>query len=453
VESTISGVNKVTDAAYKCQETGRQSLVDKARHYLAPALPRATELVIERGEGPYLYTEDGDKYLDFVSGIGVCNLGHSHPAVIDAAVEQAKKLVHICHVTAYYRPAVELAEKLAALAPGDLDTTFFSNAGAEAVEGAIKLARHATRRPAVIAFRGAFHGRSLGATSLTASSVKYRTHHEPLLPSVYHVPFPYCFRCPYRAGGPDKCDLDCLREMQTMFDLQVAPSDVAAVIVEPMQGEGGYIPAPARYLRALRDLCTKHGILLIFDEVQTGFGRTGRWFCADHSGVVPDIMVLAKAIASGFPLSAIMARRELHERWPRGSHGTTFGANPVSCAASLAGIGVIESEGLVERSNELGRHIRGVMEGLRQKYPVIGDIRGLGCMIGVEFVKEDGSPYGEFCHKVIDYSFDEKLLFYTCGAYKQCVRFLIPLNIAYEDLNLGLERFERALNRAWIEDR
>ncbi|MCL6450395.1 MAG: aspartate aminotransferase family protein [Acetobacteraceae bacterium] len=424
----------------------QEELLAKARRHLSPVLPRATELMVERGEGPFLYTLDGEKYFDFVSGIAVNSLGHCHPEVVKAIQEQAARLIHICFVTAYYEPAVELAAKLAEICPGDLDMVFFANSGAEAVEGSVKMARYVTDRPAIIAFRGGFHGRTIGATSLTSSSVRYRQNYEPLLPSVYHVPFPYCYRCPYK-GRPEDCSLDCLGEIETLFKHQVAPSDVAAMLIEPVQGEGGYIPAPVRYMKGLRELCTRHGILLIFDEIQTGFGRTGRMFAAEHYGVVPDVLLLAKALASGLPLSAIVARPELHQAWPQGAHGSTYGANPVSCATALASIRVIERERLVEKAAETGDYLRKRFLEFKDRYAFIGDVRGLGLMVGMEFVDEDGGPNGDFVKKLIARSLEEKLIFYSCGVFKQCIRFMLPLNVRREDLDEGLERFGRVLAR------
>jgi len=424
-----------------------EELQSLAREHLAPVLPRSTELMIERGEGMFLYTRDGERYFDFISGIAVNALGHCHPEVVKAIQEQAAKLIHICFVTAYYEPAVRLAAKLAEICPGDLDMVFFSNSGAEAVEGSVKMARYLTDRPAIIAFRGGFHGRTLGATSLTSSSVRYRENYEPLLPSVYHVPFPYCYRCQYRQK-PETCGLDCLNEIEVLFRHQLAPTDVAAMLIEPVQGEGGYVPAPPKYLKGLRELCTRHGILLIFDEVQTGFGRTGKWFAAETYGIVPDIMVLAKAIASGMPLSAIVSRPELHRAWPQGAHGSTFGANPVSCAAALASIGVIEREGLIERGAKTGEHMKGRFLEFQSRFPFIGDVRGMGLMVGMEFINRDGSPAGDLVKKVLAMCFEEKMLFYSCGVFKQCIRFMLPLNVRREDLDEGLDRFGRVLERA-----
>lgn len=418
-----------------------KDLVAQARTHLSPALYRSTQLVWDRGEGCYLITADGDRYLDFISGIAVTNLGHNHPEVVAAAKAQIDKLIHPCAATGYYESAIRLAAELAEVTPGDLDSIFFSNSGAEAVEGAIKLARYATRRPAIIAFKGAFHGRTMGATALTASSVRYRQHYEPVLPGVYHVSFPYPFRSPYKEAGAEPY----LQEIRNLFSQMLSPQDVAAVIVEPVQGEGGYIVPPDGFLQGLRELTREHGILLIFDEVQTGFGRTGKMFAAEHFGVVPDIMVMAKGIANGFPLSAIAASRELMAKWPPGSHGSTYGGNPVACAAALATLRVIRRERLAERAAETGAYMRQRLEELQKQHPIIGDIRGLGLMVGIELVKPDGSPAAEAVHRIADLAFARKLLFYSAGVHKNVIRFMVPLNIARADLDKGLDIFAQCL--------
>lgn len=420
-----------------------RSLLEKADAHLAPVLYRATRLVFERAEGCYLITRDGERYLDFVSGIAVNNLGHNHPEVVAAAREQMEKLIHICGATGYYESAIELAAELARIAPGDLDTVFFANSGAEAVEGAVKLARYVTRRPAIIAFKGAFHGRTLGATSLTASSTRYRQHYDPLLAGVYHVNYPYPFRSPYKETGARPY----LAEIEHLFTHMVSPADVAAVIIEPVLGEGGYIVPPEGYLQGLRELTRRHGILLIFDEVQTGFGRTGKMFAAEHFGVVPDIMTVGKALAGGFPLSAIIARREIMAQWPPGAHGSTFGGHPVSCAAALATLRVMERDRVVEKAAETGAYLKSRLEAIQRRHPIIGEVRGLGLMIGVEFVRPDGSPYPEAVSRIVELALSEKLLFYSAGVYKNVIRFMTPLTIRREDLDRGLAIFERCLER------
>lgn len=427
-----------------------EPLLERGGQHLAPVLPRLYDLVFERGEGPYLYTTTGEKYLDFIAGVAVNNVGHCHPEVVRAVQEQAARLIHSCLVYAYYPPAVELAEALAAAAPGDLDTVFFANSGTEAVEGAIKMARAVTGRPGIIAFRGAFHGRSMGALSLTSSSSYYRTLYEPLVGSVYHAAYPDLIHSPY-AGTPEE-QSDCyLAEVESILHYQVDPARTAAIVIEPVQGEGGYVPAPPHFLRRLRHLCDRHGILLIFDEVQSGFGRTGKFFACEHSGVVPDVLVLAKAIASGLPLGAVVSRRELMDRWPTGTHGSTFGGNPVSCAAGLASLRIIQRERLAERAAELGGYLVGRLQELRARHRVIADVRGLGMMVGVEFRNPDGSPSPQAVSRVVGQCAAERLLFSTCGRQREVVRFMAPLNILRTDLDLGLEIFGRAVASADAE--
>lgn len=423
-----------------------QADLERGQRYLAPVIPRLFDLVIERGEGCRLYTTSGETYLDFISGVAVNALGHAHPAVVEAIVQQASRLIHSCLVYAYYPPALDLAEALVEAAPGDLDSVFFTNSGAESVEAALKMARAVTGRPAIIAFRGGFHGRTMGALSLTSSNAKYRSLFEPLVGGVYHAPYPNLFRHPYR-GTPEEVEAAYFAEVEEILQHQVGPEKVAAIVIEPVLGEGGYVPAPAGYLRRLRELCDRHGILLVFDEIQTGFGRTGKLFACEHSGVVPDILVLAKAIASGMPLGAIISRRSLTQRWPTGTHGSTYGGNPIACAAALASLRVIQQENLPQRAAETGAYLQERLRAVQQKHPIIGEVRGLGLMVGVEFVNGDGSPNGAAVTKVVQYCREDHLLFSVCGAHRQVVRFMTPLNIGREDLDRGLEIFERAVAR------
>lgn len=421
-----------------------QKLLEEGKKHLSPALSRATQIIMERGEGPYIYAPDGKRYLDFVSGIAVCSLGHCHPKIKEAAKKQIDKLIHGSFNLGYYASALELAIELAKVTPGNLDMFFFSNSGAEAVEGALKLARWKTRRPVFIAYRGSFHGRTFGALSVTSSNANYRERYAPFLPTVYHMPYPYCFRCPYNAK-PEVCDLECFKEYDRLFHYMISPSDVAAVLIEPVQGEGGYIVPPVKYMKALKELCDKQGILLIFDEVQTGFGRTGKMFAAEHFDIVPDVMSLGKAIASGFPLSAVAASPELMGDWAPGAHGGTFGANPVSCAAAVANLQVFREEKVLENCVKVGAYFRRKLEELKARYPVIGDVRGLGMMLAVEMVDEKGAPKPDATKKVAEFCLENGLLFFICGTYKNCIRFMTPLNIPESVVDEGLGIFEKAL--------
>ena len=415
-----------------------------ATDHIPAVLPKATPIIVDRALGAEVWDEHGRRYLDFTAGIAVANTGHCHPRVVAAVREQAGKALHIQANIYRHRPMLALAAALARLMPPGLDQVFFGNSGAEAVEGALKLAKAATRRPAVIAFRGAFHGRTAGAMAVTTSKVKVRAHHEPHLPGVYFAPFPYPFRSA-TPGDPDACAAACLAELQALFDTVVHPEDVAAIIVEPVQGEGGYVVAPPSFLRGLRAVCDRYGIKLIFDEIQSGFGRTGRMFAFEHSGVRPDIVCLAKGIASGLPLSAIVSDAATFAAWAPGAHGSTYGGNAVACAAGLATLAVIEEERLAERAARLGERLLAGLRALQQRHPAIGDVRGLGLMAGVEFVGPDGAPDGAAVKRVLAGCLERGLLLLSAGAYEQVIRWMPPLVITDAQLDEALAIFGAAL--------
>ena len=421
----------------------RVELRGLAQRHLSPVMTRVTDLVVRRAHGAKFWTTDGREYLDFVSGVAVNAVGHTHPEVVRAIQQQSEQLIHLGLNYGYYESVVRLATKLAAVTPGELDTVFFSNSGAEAIDGAIKLARAATGRPSVVAFEGSFHGRTVGAMSLTASSAKYRKSYEPLMGGVYHVPYPYVRL--FKGMTEQQVVEHCLRSLEQLFLLRVDPSQVAAVIIEPVLGEGGYVPAPIDFIRRLRQMTAEHGILLVFDEVQTGFGRTGKMFAAEHSGVVPDILVAAKALSGGMPLGAVIAPRSLHDKWQVGSHGSTFGGNPVSCAAACASLSIIERDGLVERSAVLGRQVLARLCERVGHLPTVAEIRGLGLMIGIEFQDEHGDPGTRIVSRIRDEALQGGLLVTNCGAYGQTIRLMPPLNIPEEDLDRGLSILERAI--------
>lgn len=425
-------------------------LLAKDKDFIAPTGHRCFEIVTERASGCYLWDVDGDKYLDFTMGIAVNNVGHCHPRVVEAAKKQVEQLIHCSAVTRHVNNIL-LAEKLAEIAPGQINSVFFNNSGGEAIDAAIKMARFVTGRPNVIAFSGAFHGRTLLATALTTAKSHYREGYDPLPSGVYHIPYPYCFRCPV-GQTPFKCQLECFDLFGQMFDHQVKPQTVAAIIIEPVLGEGGYVP-PATgytgqngYVKRLRQMCDEHGILLIADEVQSGFGRTGEWFACQHWNVEPDIIVIAKGIASGFPMAGIMSRRELMEKWTAGRHGSTYGGNPVASAAALASIDVIESENLLENAQKQGAEILRRLQELCQKYPFIGDVRGVGLMIGVEAVDKDGQPDGQRIERLVEECFKRKLLLLDCGKKNHIVRFIPPLNVTKKEIDEALSIFEAALD-------
>jgi 4-aminobutyrate aminotransferase len=418
-----------------------EDLVKRRDKMLAPSLAQDwPNLPVVRAQGLYLYGLDGKRYMDFMASFGVVNLGHNHPRVVAAAREQMEKQVHGAVGVTLHESVLRLAEMLPEILPGHLDMFFFGNSGTEAVEGSIKLARNVTKRPGIIAFTGAFHGRSYGAASLTASKSIYRTGLEPFLPSVYHVPFADPYHSPH-PDDPEQCVEESLRALQTVLDRLIAPSQVAAVIVEPIQGEGGYVVPPRDFLVRLRELCTRNDILLIFDEVQSGFGRTGEWFAADAFGVQPDIMAVAKGIANGFPLGAVCARSELMSKWEPTVHGTTFGGNPISCAAAIATIETIKDEGLLENAKSSGAYLLSQLKRLKEKYPVIGDARGLGLMTAIEFSLPgtDREPNPTAAKQVLNEALSRSLLMYPCGLRSHTIRLCPPLNVTREEIDRAMQ--------------
>jgi len=387
---------------------------------MTPALSHTTNIEVERGRGAYLYSKDGKKYLDFACGIAVTNLGHCHPKVIASAVKQAEKLIHACAGIVYYDANVQLAELLARICPAGLDMSFFCQSGTEAVEGAIKLAKYVKNKPGIIAFQGGFHGRTLGSLSVTTSKQKYRDRYEPLLPDIFIAPY------------SKKDSLEIVEGF-------LKQKSIAGVIVEPIQGEGGYMVPSREFLYGLRSLCNKYETFLIYDEVQTGFGRTGKMFASQNFDVYPDIMALAKAIASGFPLGAVVAKSSIMKQWSPGAHGGTMSGNPVSCAAALATIDIIEKEKLPEAAAKLGKYLTGRLETLKKSYKSVLDVRGLGLMIGVEFAD------GNTAKQVREHCLANNLILITCGTNDQVIRFIPPLIVTKEQLDSALNIFEDAL--------
>jgi 4-aminobutyrate aminotransferase len=361
-----------------------KALIDRDRKYVSPSYTRDYPFVIARGEGAIVEDVDGNCFLDCAAGIAVNSTGVSHPEVVTAICEQARKFIHMSGTDFYYEPQVRLAEELARIAPIDGDVrTFFANSGTEATEAALKLARYHTKRTGIIAFLGAFHGRSMGSLSLTASKAVQRRGFGPFVPGVYHAPYPD----PYRASSPDAAAAQSLSFIEDqLFTHLVAPDEIAAIVVEPIQGEGGYIVPPPAFLHGLRELTRQHGILLVVDEVQSGMGRTGKMFAADHLGLKADIVTIAKGIASGLPLGVACARAEIMS-WPPGAHASTFGGNPVACAAANATIRLLQG-GLIANAAATGDHVFAGLQALKDKHPIIGDVRGRGLMIGIELVKD-----------------------------------------------------------------
>jgi len=396
-------------------------------------LGRYSPVVVDHGEGVYVWDVEGTRWLDFTSGIGVVNTGHCHPRVVRAIQDQAAKIIHAQANIFAHEPMMRAAAALTATLPASLDQVFFTNSGAEAIEGALKLAKIATGRPAIIAFRGGFHGRTHGAMTVTSSRVKVRGHYEPLLPSVYFAPFPYLFRSPYK-GLPENADLAYFAELEQMFDQLVMPEDVAAILMESVLGEGGYIVPPTRWVRLVRELCDRHGIMLIMDEIQSGMGRTGKMWGFEHFDVVPDIMTTAKGLGSGMPVSAVVANRKIMDRWAPGSHGGTYGGNAVGTAAVAATLEVIQDEGLVENAARMGDILLDGLRALQAEHPVIGDVRGLGLMVATEFVDGSGAPNPAAAKAVMDRCLAEHVLLLNCGTYDQAIRIVPPLVVIEEQI-------------------
>ena len=422
------------------------------RSVVPPLWGRITNLVVERGEGSWLITREGERYLDYSSGIGVTNTGHAHPRVVAAVQAQAAKILHAQQNITYHEPGLRLYDRLSRLLPGVGWGAFLSNSGAEAVEAAVKLARIATGRPVILAFRYGYHGRTGQTMALTSAKDVYRGHFEPLPGSVYHTAYPYCFRAPGGAHSPDACTCDWEDQLELTFHQFVYPEHVAAVIIEPVLGEGGYVVPPPGFLPRLREITRQHGILLIADEVQTGFGRTGELFAVQHWAVEPDILVMAKGIASGLPLSGIIAQRELLNRLPPGSHGGTYGGNVVACAAANATLDVIEDEGLVANARERGAQLLAGLRAMAPKYPSIGDVRGLGLMLALEFVKPgegDGrAPNPDITKRVQAAALERKLIVLTAGTYVNVVRIIPPLVTTADEVDQALRILDASLAAA-----
>jgi len=416
---------------------------NSSEQHISPVWSRYTPIVAERAEGAYIYDrETGRRYLDFTTGIGVTNTGHCHPKVVRAIQEQAGNLLHGQVNIVFHPPLLELVEELRPVVPEGLDSFFFSNSGAEAVEGAVKLARHATGKPNVIVFQGSFHGRTALTMALTTSKTVYRVGYQPLPAGVFVAPYPYA----YRYGWDDERTVDfCLGELRLLLKTQTAPQETAAILVEPVLGEGGYVVPPAGFLRGLREICDEHGMLLIADEIQSGFGRTGKWFAIEHFDVVPDVMTMAKGIASGLPLSGVVASQDLMDQWIPGSHGGTYGGNAVACAAATATARVIKEENLLENAMQMGARLRHHLQTVQGQYDVIGDVRELGLMIATEFTGEDGSADTETAKTVVKACLDDGLMLLTCGPWNNTVRWIPPLVVTEDQVDEAVEIFRRAV--------
>lgn len=419
-------------------------LIGMDQTYVSPSYTRTYPLVAARGEGLWVEDVDGNTFLDFTAGIAVCATGHCHPEVVRAIREQAGRLLHMSGTDFYYEPQILLAKKLAQLVPGEKNRkVFFGNSGAEAIEAAFKLARWNTRRELNLAFFGAFHGRTMGALSLTASKTIQKKHYNPLVPGITHIPYPYCYRCPCGLSHPG-CDFACVSWIEDpLFRTTIPPEEVAAIFVEPIQGEGGYVVPPLGFHAALHKVAKKYGILYVADEVQSGMGRTGRMFAMEHFEVAPDIIAVAKGIASGMPLCAMIADTEIMN-WEAGSHASTFGGNPVSCEAALATIRLLE-EGLLANAEARGEQLLSGLRVLQQRHECMGDVRGIGLMVGVELVKdrETKERASDWRNEVVSKAFEKGLLLLGCGA--NTVRFCPGLTVSSEQIDLTLSIFEETL--------
>jgi 4-aminobutyrate aminotransferase len=412
---------------------------------LSPLLKQATPVLAARGEGVYLYGEDGRRYLDFTAGIGVTSTGHCHPRVVEAAQRQVATLIHGQYTTVMHRPLLTLADRLGEVLPPKLDTVFFVNSGSEAVESALRLARHATGRPNILVFHGSFHGRTVGAASLTTSGTKFRAGFAPLMGGVVVAPFPYA----YRYGWDERTATDfALRELDYVLATVSSPDETAAFFVEPVLGEGGYVPANTSFLTGLRERADRYGILLVLDEIQTGYGRTGKFWGHEHFETRPDILVTAKGLASGFPLSGIAASKEIMIKGWTGSQGGTYGGNAVSCAAALATLDVIQEEGLVDNARARGAELQDGLRKVAADNPVIGDVRGLGLMVGSEFTTADGRPDQATAQRAQRAAGERGLLLLTCGAWSQVVRMIPALVVNAEQVDEAVRIWADAVRAA-----
>jgi 4-aminobutyrate aminotransferase/(S)-3-amino-2-methylpropionate transaminase len=414
---------------------------------MAKGYASATDRYIEKGLGALLYDVAGKEYIDFGAGIAVMNVGHSHPRVVAAIKDQAEKLTHSCFMVMPYAPAVHLAEKLCRLVPGSFEkSAVMINSGAEAVENAVKIARYFTKRQAIIAFENGFHGRTYLGMSLTSKVKPYKYGFGPFVPEIYRMPFAYCYRCPWNLSYPE-CGTSCADYLEDYFIHYVAAEATAAIIAEPVQGEGGFICPPPEYFPKLKKICEKHGILMIADEIQTGIGRTGTMFAMEHWGVEAEITTVAKSLAAGMPLSAVVGRKDIMDSIHAGGIGGTYGGNPVACRAALAVLEVFETENLLQKSKALGEHLRKRLDGFKERFEIVGDVRGLGPMLAMELVKnrKTKQPAADETKAVARFCLERGVLLLTCGSYGNVIRLLMPLVITDEHLEKGLAILEDAL--------
>jgi len=422
-----------------------RELLQKDSQVLSRCVLRLYPLVVDSGFGCIVKDVDGNEYVDFNSGLVCLNVGHSHPRVVKAIKDQAEKLIHYSWTDFYYKPIIDLAEQLTNITPGSFSKkVFFANSGAEANEAAMKMVRWHSRRPLFLAYTGSFHGRTFATMSLTASKPIQRRHFFPLVPEVAHVPYPYCYRCPFRLTPPE-CNMWCVDFIDEEVLQKYVPSeDTAAMFIEPIQGEAGYVVPPEDYFQRLKRILDKYGIFMVDDEVQSGMGRTGKWFAIEHFGVTPDIVTTAKALASGLPLGVTIAKEEIMD-WESGSHANTLGGNPVACSAALQVISIIKDERLLENATRQGVYLMKRLKEMQQKYPIVGDVRGKGLMIGVELVKDPETkiPAHDEALDIMNKCFKRGLAIIAAG--RSTIRIAPPLTITHEIIDAGLEVFEGAV--------
>ncbi|HEY5559820.1 MAG TPA: acetyl ornithine aminotransferase family protein [Steroidobacteraceae bacterium] len=419
-----------------------RAMIERDSRVASPSYPRDYPFVMSHARGTEAWDVDGNRFLDFAAGIAVCSTGHAHPRVVKAVQDAAAKFLHISS-DYWHEEMTALAERLSAIVPlGEPGMSFFCQSGTEAVEGALKLARYVTGRQRIIAFLGSFHGRTMGSLSLTSSKVTQQAGFAPTMPGVTHVPYPNVYRPLFAGADQGRAVLEyiCM-----LFERNVPPTEVAAIVIEPLQGEGGYLVPPDGFLAGLRQLCDEHGILLVFDEVQSGIGRTGRMFAAQHSGVQADIMTLAKGLGSGMPIGAVVAKRSIMQKWKKGAHGNTFGGNPLCCAAANATIDLVREQ-YVANAAKVGAHFMRRLQELRPDYPCIGDLRGLGLMIGMELIEKDGGPARALVDRILHRAYQNGLLLLSCGV--STLRFMPPLCVTEAEVDEATVYLRQSLDEA-----
>ena len=419
-----------------------RAMIARDSQVASPSYPRDYPFVMSHARGTEAWDVDGNRFLDFAAGIAVCSTGHTHPRVVKAVQDAAAKFLHISS-DYWHEEMTALAERLSAIVPlGEPGMSFFCQSGTEAVEGALKLARYVTGRQRIIAFLGSFHGRTMGSLSLTSSKVTQQAGFAPTMPGVTHVPYPNVYRPLFAGADQGRAVLEyiCM-----LFERNVPPQEVAAIVIEPLQGEGGYLVPPDGFLAGLRQLCDEHGILLVFDEVQSGIGRTGRMFAAQHSGVQADIMTLAKGLGSGMPIGAVVAKRSIMQKWKKGAHGNTFGGNPLCCAAANATIDLVREQ-YVANAAKVGAHFMRRLQELRPDYPCIGDLRGLGLMIGMELIEKDGGPARALVDRILHRAYRNGLLLLSCGV--STLRFMPPLCVTEAEVDEAMVYLRQSLDEA-----